>query len=84
MVVLRIERSHGDREWWCRWWEWLRVPHRFHVPEQRVERSHGPYMAGGGIVTLSTCSVGLVSMETTGLMPLDLLTSLPQLNGMGI
>ena len=60
------------------------MPHGFRVPEQRAEKSHGPCMAGDGIVAVSTCSVGLVSMETTGLMPVDSSTSLAQLNGMGI
>ena len=56
------------------------MPHRFHVPEQRAERLCGPNVAGSGIIILSTCLVGLVSMETTGLTPVDLSTSLAQLN----
>ena len=60
------------------------MPHGFCVPQQRVEKLRGPGTAGGGIITISTCSVGLMSMETTGLMPVDSLMSLAQLNGMGV
>ena len=37
-------------------------------------------MAGGGIVAVSMCSVGFVSIETTGLTPVDSSTSLAQSN----
>ena len=63
------------------------------MPEQRAERSRGPYVTSSGsveapVVTLSMCLVGLVSMETTGLRPLDLSTSVAQsstgLSGIGL
>ena len=73
----------GCGQWW-QWWRWLRVPHRLRVPEQRADRSRGPCTAGGGIVTVSMCSVGLVSMETTGLTPLDSSTSFAQSSGVGV
>ena len=70
--------------WWWQWWQRLRVPHGFCVPKQRAEKLCGSCTAGGGIITVLMCSVGLVSMETTGLMPVDSSTSLAQSNGVGI
>ena len=84
VAELGVGQLHGSCGWWRQWWQQLRVPHRFRVPEQRAEKLHGPCTAGGGIVTVLTCLVGLMSMETTGLTPVDSSTSLAQSNGVGI
>lgn len=60
------------------------MPHGFWVPDHRAGKSQGPYGTGGGIITLLMYSVGLVSMETTGLTPLDSSMSFAQSSGMGI
>ena len=63
------------------------MPQGFHVPEQRAERSRGPYATGGvgatraSAVAFLTCIVGFVSIEMAGLRPTDSLMSFAQLKG---
>ena len=93
MAELSPEGSCDSCGRWCQWWWQWRVAHGFCVPEQRAERLQGLYVTSGGsveasVITSLTCSVGLMSMETTGLRPLDLSTSIAQssagLSGIGL
>ena len=65
------------------------MPHGFCVPKQRAERSRGLYStdevgAGGALaIDFSRRTVDFVSVET-GLMPMDLSTSLAQSSGVGV
>ena len=59
------------------------------MPNQRADRSHGLYATGmvvaaGALAITLVCLVGLASIETTGLRPLDSLTSIAQSNGTGV
>ena len=60
------------------------MPHGFWMPDCRADKSWGLYGTGGAIVALSTYLVGLMSMETTGLTPLDSPMSFAQLSGVGV
>ena len=41
VVELGVEELCGGCERWWQWWQQLRVPHGFCVPEQRAERLQG-------------------------------------------